>query len=144
MEWKPYLRRANYYETDQMQIVHHTNYIRWFEEARIDWMRQIGYDCRTLESQGLIIPVVDASAKYLRSVCFDDVVVIETHLVAFTGVRMAFDYTVTFADSGLVAATGHTTHCFVDPKQVPVSVKHRHPEIYQAMLALVEPKQKSV
>ena len=63
MQLQPYRRRAQYYETDQMAIVHHTNYIRWFEEARIDWMRQQGYGCRELEAQGLIIPVVDASAK---------------------------------------------------------------------------------
>ena len=45
----PYHRRANYYETDQMSIVHHTNYIRFFEEARSDFMRHIGCDCRRLE-----------------------------------------------------------------------------------------------
>ena len=138
MQLQPYRRRAQYYETDQMAMVHHTNYIRWFEEARIDWMRQQGYGCRELEDQGLIIPVVDASAKYLRSVLFDDEVEIFTKLVAFSGVRMAFDYTIRFVSDGAVAVTGHTTHCFVDRNQVPVSVKHRHPELFAALLALVE------
>ena len=64
MKVKPYRRRANYYETDKMGIVHHTNYIRYFEEARIDLMRQVGCDCRTLEEMNIIIPVVDVYAKY--------------------------------------------------------------------------------
>ena len=72
MEPVYYEHVVQYYETDRMDCVHHSNYIRWFEEARIDWMRQQGYGCRELEDQGLIIPVVDASAKYLRSVLFDD------------------------------------------------------------------------
>ena len=46
IEVKPYIRRANYYETDQMGIVHHSNYIRYSEEARIELMRQVGLDCR--------------------------------------------------------------------------------------------------
>ena len=53
-------------------------------------------------------------------------------------VRMAFDYTIRFVSDGAVAVTGHTTHCFVDRNQVPVSVKHRHPELFAALLALVE------
>jgi acyl-CoA thioester hydrolase len=134
---QPYRRRAQYYETDQMAIVHHTNYIRWFEETRIEWMRQNGYGCRELEEQGLIIPVVDASAKYLRSVRFDDEVEIVATLTAFTGVRMAFDYTVRFVSDGTIAATGHTTHCFVDANQTPLSVKHRNPALYAALKALV-------
>ena len=46
---KPYERSVYYYETDRMQIVHHSNYIRWIEEARLDWMRQIGWDYKSIE-----------------------------------------------------------------------------------------------
>ena len=72
MNIKPFTRRVNYYETDKMNIVHHTNYIRYFEEARIDFMRQIGCSCAELEKLGAIIPVVDAYAKYHKSIKFDD------------------------------------------------------------------------
>ena len=67
MNIKPFTRRANYYETDKMNIVHHTNYIRYFEEARIDFMRQICCSCAELEKLGSIIPVVDAYAKYHKA-----------------------------------------------------------------------------
>ena len=53
MKQQPYLRRVHYYETDQMAIVHHSNYIRWFEEARLDFLNQIGLNYRAMEEQGI-------------------------------------------------------------------------------------------
>lgn len=135
-----YHRRANYYETDQMGIVHHTNYIRYFEEARIDFMRQIGCDCRQLEQAGAIIPVVDAYARYHKSLRFDDEFVVDIRLERFNGVRMEFSYEIHFARTGELAVTGHTSHCFVDAQQKPFSVKHRFPEIYRRMMSALSPQ----
>ena len=59
-----YTHRVQYYETDQMGIVHHSNYIRWFEEARIDWMRHCGISYREMEKQGIIVPVLGVEATY--------------------------------------------------------------------------------
>ena len=59
-----YQRPVQYYETDRMQIVHHSNYIRWMEEARIDFLRQIGWDYAKLESIGIISPVTAVNCKY--------------------------------------------------------------------------------
>ena len=63
MELHPYQRRVNYYETDQMSIVHHSNYIRWFEEARLDLLDQAGLNYRKMEATGIIVPVVDVSCR---------------------------------------------------------------------------------
>ena len=63
---------ANYYETDQMGVVHHSNHIRYFEEARLDFMRTIGCDAAEMEKDGIIIPNVDAYAKYEKPVRFAD------------------------------------------------------------------------
>lgn len=140
MELKPYLRHVNYYETDQMAIVHHSNYIRWFEEARLDFMDQIGYNYRKFEKTGLIIPVVDVSCKYLVSAKYDDTMSIRAILTQFTGVRMAFRYEVRFQGTGELAATGTSTHCFLDENRKPVSIKHRDRALYDAMVACVEPE----
>ena len=86
----PYVRRAYYYETDQMGVVHHTNYIRWFEEARIDLLRQHGVEYRDMEQRGIIIPVVDMQCSYLLSARFDDVMEIHLAMTKYTGVRMCF------------------------------------------------------
>lgn len=138
MEIKPYLRHVNYYETDKMAIVHHSNYIRWFEEARLDFMDQIGINYREFEKTGIIIPVVDVSCKYLISARYDDTMAIRAILTQFTGVRMAFRYEVRFRDTGELAATGTSTHCFLDENHKPLSIKHRCPALYQLMQEHVE------
>ena len=140
MKVKPYRRRANYYETDKMGIVHHTNYIRYFEEARIDLMRQVGCDCRTLEEMNIIIPVVDVYAKYHKSVNFDDEILIYTNLTKFNGVKMVCSYEVRFANTNEIAVTGYSTHCFVDENFKPFSLKRKYPEIYDKFIELVEEK----
>ena len=53
-----YIHRVNYYETDKMGITHHSNYVRWMEEARMDFLSSIGYGMRRLESDGITSPVV--------------------------------------------------------------------------------------
>ena len=131
MELKPYVRRAMYYETDQMGVVHHTNYIRWFEESRVDLLRQCGIDYREMETRGIIIPVVDMQCSYLTSVRFDDVVEIHLTLTKYTGVRMCFSYEVRFAESGILAATGKSTHCFVDPSGKPIGLKRVDAELHE-------------
>jgi len=123
MTAKSYLRRAFYHETDQMGVVHHTNYIRWFEEARIDLLRQYGIDYQQMERNGIIIPVVDMQCSYLRSVRFDDEVEIHLTMTKYTGVRMCFQYEVRFRKDGTLAATGRSTHCFVDPNGKPMGLK---------------------
>ena len=74
-----YTHRVQYYETDQMGIVHHSNYIRWFEEARIDWMRHCGISYREMEKQGIIVPVLGVEATYRQMVHFDDLVDIKVN-----------------------------------------------------------------
>ena len=73
MKTKPYQHLAKYYETDQMGIIHHSNYIRWFEEARIDFMNQIGLTYKTMEKEGIISPVLEVNCKYLQMMYFDDI-----------------------------------------------------------------------
>lgn len=138
MEIKPYKRRANYYETDQMGIVHHTNYIRYFEEARIDFMRQINCSCKELESLGVIIPVVDAYAKYHKSVTFDDEFFVFIKFKKFNGARMEFSYEIRFAETDELAVSGFTSHCFTNAEKKPISIKRKFPEFYERLNNLVE------
>lgn len=135
-------RRANYYETDKMGIVHHTNYIRYFEEARIDFMRSIGCSCKALEEQNVMIPVVDAYAKYHKSVLFDDQMLITPRLVKFNGAKMVFSYEIRLAETGELAVTGRTSHCFVTfDQRKPISIKRKYSDEYQAMVGHLEPEE---
>lgn len=128
-----YTRRACYYETDQMGIVHHSNYIRYFEEARIDFMHNIGCDVKEMEELGLIIPNVDAYARYIKPIKFYEDIIVEVNLVKFTGSRMVFNYKIKFLESGEIAAEGHTTHCFANRELKPLSIKHTFPQYYNIL-----------
>lgn len=127
-----YSRKANYYETDQMGVVHHSNHIRYFEEARIEFMRSIGCDVLEMEREGIIIPNVDAYARYFIPIRFDDIVEIEVDLVRFSGAVMEYKYTIKCSD-GTVAATGHTEHCFVNKEFKPMSLRKKYPEYFQRL-----------
>ena len=140
MDIRPYIHRAQYYETDQMGVVHHSNYIRWFEEARVDLLRQCGIEYRDMEDRGMIIPVVDMQCSYLTSVRFDDVVEIHLSMTKYTGVRMWFSYEVKFADTGILAATGHSTHCFIDPTGKPVGLQRLDADLHAQFASLVQPE----
>ncbi len=138
MNDKAYKRRAVYYETDRMGIVHHSNYIRYFEEARIDFMHNIGCDVLELENQGIIIPNVDAYAKYKKPIRFYDEFYVEIKLVKFNGSRMEYDYTIKFCETDEVSATGHTSHCFTTPDLKPLSIRKLFPEQYNRLLEKLE------
>ena len=92
MNISPYQHHAKYYETDQMGIIHHSNYIRWFEEARIDFMNQIGLTYKTMEEEGIISPVLEINCKYLKMMYFDDIATIKLKISSYTGVRFTFEY----------------------------------------------------
>ena len=136
MEPKPYVRRVQYYETDQMAIVHHSNYIRWFEEARLDYLNQLGLNYKSMEEQGIIIPVTDVSCKYLISARYDDVLEIIPTPTQYTGVRLSFHYEVRNQLTGDLCATGASTHCFLDPQHRPISLKRKAPELHRQFAEL--------
>ena len=80
-----YEHTINYYETDRMGIVHHSNYIRFFEEARIDYLKKIGLDYKKVEDMGLIMPVLGVECKYIKPLHFGDKAIISSRLVKYNG-----------------------------------------------------------
>ena len=135
MNWKPYEHTVQYYETDQMAIVHHSNYIRWFEEARVDWMSQLGIPYQALEARGIIIPVLSVSAEYRTMTRFGETVRITPRLTRYSGVRMEVSYEITNAETGELRTRGTTAHCFLNRSYRPVTLKRYAPEydaIFQA------------
>lgn len=133
MTKKLYKSKVSYYETDCMNIVHHSNYIRYFEDARIQYMHDIGCDVAEMQSKGLYIPNVDAYARYKKPLKFGDEFSVEVSLVFFTGSRMIFDYKIFNNKNGELSATGRTTHCFTTPELKPISIKHSNPDYYNRL-----------
>ena len=85
-------RKINYYETDKMGVVHHSNYIRFFEEARWQFLQNADLPYDKLESNGIMSPVLGFSCKYKQHVTFGDIIEIHTHIKEFTGVKFTVSY----------------------------------------------------
>ena len=126
---KPYERRAKYYETDQMGIIHHSNYVKWMEEARMDMMDQIGLNYKQVEDLEIICPVLEIEVKYVSMVHFDDVVVIETKITNYNGIRLELEYTITDKETGELRTTAKSSHCFLNRAGKPISLKRSYPEL---------------
>lgn len=136
----PYSRSIAYYETDQMAIVHHSNYIRWFEEARIDFLSQIGLPYGRMEESGILIPVLPASCEYKYAMRFGQRFQIKLRITRFTGVKFYVSYEVTDPETGKLHAVGESSHCFVDKNMTPVRMKKEYPDIYKCFMEYVEEK----
>lgn len=132
-----YEHRVQYYETDQMGIVHHSNYIRWFEEARTELLRRAGIGYGKMESMGIISPVLEISAKYRTMTHFEDVVRIHVNIVKFNGILLVLSYQVEDKETGEVRCTGESRHCFLNQAGHPISLKKEHAEVYQLFVNLM-------
>ena len=99
-----YERDAYYYETDKMSVVHHSNYIRWFEEARVNFMKKVGYPYDFMESQGIMMPVLSAQCSYKNSVHFGDTVLIYASISKFNGFKMEVQYKICDKKTGELRA----------------------------------------
>lgn len=103
-----YEHRVQYYETDKMGIVHHSNYVRWMEEARTDFLSRIGWAYDKLEDMGIISPVTAVDCKY--------------------------KVTTTYADA--VVCEARSEHCFLNKEGKIISLKRAFPEVYEAWMQL--------
>lgn len=133
---KEYLHVVQYYETDQMKIVHHSNYIRWFEEARIDYLNQVGLTYHKLEEMGIISPVLEVQCQYLSMTKFGDTVKIIPAIESFTGVKFEVSYQIVDSETGELRAQGRSKHCFIDENGKPMHLKRAHPNVYNQFLKL--------
>lgn len=131
MIFKPYYRKPFYYETDKMGIVHHSNYLRWMEEARIDFLEQAGFPYDKMEEAGIMIPVMTASCRYKRAIKYGDEMMIKMCIEEFNGFKFVVSYQIINVNTGEVHTTGETSHFFVDMDFKPIRTKSSFPEIYR-------------
>lgn len=133
-----YNHRIQYYETDKMAVVHHSNYIRWFEEARIAFLESIGINFSEWEKQGFSSPVVSLGCRYLRPMLFGETASIQILVRSLTAAKLEFEYQVTNPD-GVLCCTGTSTHCFCGSSGQPVLLKRENPSDWNLLKAAEEP-----
>ena len=127
-----YRRRAHYHETDQMGVIHHANYIKWMEEARIAYMDELGFSYKRMETLGIVSPVVGVAAEYKKPVSFDDEVEVRVRITAYNSIRMTLEYEFFDVTTGEVCTTASSSHCFTKGGRL-VSLKRDCPELDAVM-----------
>ena len=132
-----YTRKINYYETDMMGVVHHSNYIRYLEEARCAWIESMGIPMREIEKRGYTIPVLEVDVKYKKHVTEGDILAIGIIVTEFTGVRMTISYDVKDVNTGDTIIEATTKHCFTNKELRPISIKKYDEEIYTKFEAVM-------
>jgi acyl-CoA thioester hydrolase len=119
--------RVRYAETDQMGVAWHGQFFAWFEVGRTDLLRQSGMTYREMEADGVRLPVIGASVRYLKPAFYDDVLEIHTELTEIGGARMGFTYEVRRSGTDGPLATGSTEHATVDargrPRRMPETLR---------------------
>ncbi|RLT40954.1 MAG: acyl-CoA thioesterase [Chloroflexi bacterium] len=101
-------------ETDQMGVVHHASYIVWFEAGRVAWMGAAGLPYVQISNAGYNFAVTDVQCRYRAALRFGDPVQVITRLVSLRSRQVEFGYAVMNSASGVLCATGSSSHICVD------------------------------
>ena len=126
-----YRRKINYYETDKMGVVHHSNYIRFLEEARCRWLEENNITMEKIEELGYTIPVLEVNCQYKNHITSGDTILIEPIITEFNGVRMTISYNVVNEETKQTVIEAWTKHCFTDRNLRPVNIKKKNNKIYE-------------
>ncbi len=137
MENFVFKRKINYYETDKMGVVHHSNYIRFLEEARCHWLEELEMPFEAFEKQGITIPVLGVNIEYKHHVTFGDIIIIHPYMKEYSGVRMVVGYDVTKEDTGELVMVGETKHCFTNKNLKPIHLKKANFEFHDKFQKLL-------
>lgn len=107
--------RVRYAETDQMGVVYHGNYAQFFEMGRVEWLRNLGVSYKSMEDNGIMLPVVSLTMNYKKSAKYDDELTIRTIFKSLSNVKIEFDYEI-FNQNNELLTTGYSMLVFVDMK----------------------------
>ena len=131
-----YRHRVQYYETDRMGITHHSNYIRWMEEARADFLEKKGWPYERIEEEGIISPVISVDCHYKKSTTFADEVDIKVSVLEFNGVKLKIGYVMKLGEE--TVCEGESMHCFLNKEGKPVKLSKVLPDFHDMFQNSIE------
>jgi acyl-CoA thioester hydrolase len=108
-----YQFRVRYPDTDQMGTVHHSNYVKYYEMARWELFRSIGITYKSVEGQGILMPVIRMNFRFIKKIHYDEFLTVKTALKAIKGARIWFTYSL-FNEEGVLVNEAETELAFVD------------------------------
>jgi acyl-CoA thioester hydrolase len=115
--------RVQYYDTDQMCVVHHSNYIRYFEIGRTELMRRIGLSYKDMENSGTAMPITNVEVQYFYPARYDEFIYVKSFIKEMPKVRIVFYYEI-YNEQRKLLVSGSTTLAFINketgrPQRVP-------------------------
>lgn len=130
-----YIHKVQYYETDKMQITHHSNYARFMEEARTDFMEKIGYSYERMEREEIFSPVIGLHLDFKKPTTYGDIIKIKVDVLEISAVRIKFGYTMRVNEEIVCIATSE--HCCLNKDGKVIAVKKQNPELYNLLESLI-------
>ncbi|GIM28800.1 thioesterase [Clostridium polyendosporum] len=125
--------KVRYVETDQMGIVHHSNYYAWFEVGRTEFIKESGISYKEMEAHNVLMPLVESRCKYIIGANYEDIVIIKTWIEELNGAKAVFSYEVIREEDNAQLAKGSTTHAFVNKEFKIINLKRKNPEIWSSI-----------
>ncbi|NFD78632.1 acyl-CoA thioesterase [Clostridium botulinum] len=128
---------VRYVETDQMGVVHHSNYYPWFEMGRTEFTKATGMKYTDIENIGVMMPLTESYCKYIKPAKYEDEIIIETSIEKLTPVKIIFSYKVIKKENNELLAKGNTTQSFVDKNTFRVmNLKQCNEELWNKLMEL--------
>jgi len=129
---------VRYAETDQMGIVHHSNYPIWYEAGRTDFIRQLGMPYSQIEAQGVLLPLIELNCKYKSYSKYEDQITVKTRVKELSYTRITFSYEVYRNDEPDAVNYGETMHVWTNTELKPVNIRKYASHLYELMLEAVK------
>jgi len=129
---------ARYSETDQMGIIHHSNYAVWFEAGRTDFFKKAGISNTKIEEKGILLPLYELNCQFKSPARYEDEILVITNLKSLSRVRMSFVYQVLNAENNKLLAIGETMHAWTDKALKPVNAEKIVPDVYSILSQAVK------
>jgi acyl-CoA thioester hydrolase len=126
--------RVPFADTDRMGIVYHTNYIKYFEYGRTEFLRQAGYPYAKLEEDGVWLPVASVFCEYKSPAKYDDLLTVSTKVGDFKGATILMKYEIHNKETGILVAWGETKHPVTDDKLKPIRLRNVNPKAYKIFI----------
>jgi acyl-CoA thioester hydrolase len=104
--------RVRFCETDKMQFLHHAKYIEYFEVARTEMLRHFGLPYKTIEDNGIEMPVMEIFIKYRNAAYYDELLTLEASVTAINSPKVHIDYKI-YKENGQIAAEGYSVLAFI-------------------------------
>ena len=117
--------RVTYHDTDKMGHAYYSRYLVWFEIGRTEWCRDLNMDYRSMEDEGIYMPVRECNIVYHAPIGYDDLIEIHTSVEKISGVSMKFIYKIHEKENGTLIAEGFSVQVFVNADRKVLRAGHQ-------------------